>query len=63
VTDQTGRPVKIIQTPNPKNTHPIENRNFVADISSFKELTTWIPKIDFQTGITLLLKDLSHSSI
>ena len=63
VTDQTGRPVNIVQTPNPTHTHPIENRDFVADISSFKELTTWFPRIDFQTGITLLLKHLSHSSI
>ena len=63
VTDQTGRPVNIVHTPNPKHTHPIENRDFVADISSFKELTTWFPRIDFQTGITLLLKHLSLSSI
>ena len=63
VTEQTGRPVNIVQTPNPKHTHPIENRDFVADISSFNKLTTWFPKIDFQTGITLLLKHLSHSSM
>jgi len=42
---------KIVFAPFPKNTSPIEYRNFVANSSKFKKDTGWSAKIALREGI------------
>ena len=56
----TGSRVHIKHVPAPENISPIEYRNFIADITSFKNATGWKPEFVFETGIRELLKGLKN---
>ena len=45
------RRIEIRHVPEPKDIHPIEQRNFVGNPQLFSTLTGWCPHFDLQTGI------------
>ena len=51
-----GHKVDIVRVPWPKHLLQIERRNFVADTSRFRTATQWVPNIDIQSGLRLLLE-------
>lgn len=51
VAKHTGFTTKIVYKPWPKNTRPIEKRNFIAGSRSFTRDTGWRAKVNFTTGI------------
>lgn len=61
---KTGRCAKVVNIAPPDNLSPIESRNFVADISKFKQITSWSANISLRQGIDITLdfylKDLQN---
>lgn len=57
----TGRQVHIENAAWPENTDPIEFRNFVADISGFKNSSGWRPNIDLNEGVDRMIAHFSKS--
>lgn len=53
----TGQRVAITSRPWPKNANPIEFRNFVASIESFKRASGWRPRAGLREGVGLLIAD------
>ena len=47
----TGRRVKVLHVDPPANLLPIEQRDFVADISAFSAATGWKPQYDLHDGL------------
>lgn len=58
-TQATGHHVALASEPWPANTNPIEFRNFVASIDSFKSATGWKPAVGLREGIGLLIADMT----
>lgn len=56
VTKITGKKINIIFAPFPKDTSPIEHRNFIADSSNFKKDTNWSATISLREGIRKTIK-------
>ena len=56
----SGHKVGIVQVPWPENILQIEKRNYVADTSRFRAATSWMPEIDMQSGLRLLLESHQH---
>lgn len=52
----TGREVPVVSVEPPQGLSRIEERNFVADTSRFRSVTTWTPIIGLPEGIDLTLK-------
>jgi UDP-glucose 4-epimerase len=52
----TGNPVNVDYVPEPPHLHPIEKRNFIADISAFREKTLWSPATEFEKGLEETVK-------
>jgi nucleoside-diphosphate-sugar epimerase len=52
----TGRAVALDYVPEPLLLHPIERRNFIADISAFRENTQWFPATEFENGLGKTVK-------
>jgi UDP-glucose 4-epimerase len=52
-----GQPIDVILKSWPVGTDSIEFREFTADISKFIEATKWKPKVKFEDGIALLIKE------
>ncbi|MCF6176085.1 MAG: NAD-dependent epimerase/dehydratase family protein [Victivallaceae bacterium] len=57
----TGTIVNIKHIPAPENLSPIEYRNFIADISNFKNVSGWKPEFTFENGIKELLMETKLS--
>jgi len=55
----TGDRVAMTSRPWPENANPIEFRNFVASIDSFKRATGWQPAVGLRDGIGLLIADMT----
>jgi nucleoside-diphosphate-sugar epimerase len=47
----TGRRVEVLHTNPPASLLPIEQRDFIADISAFSAATGWKPRYDFRDGL------------
>lgn len=47
----SGKKVTVEHVPEPPLLHPIERRNFIADITSFRLNTGWTPETVFEKGI------------
>ena len=58
----TGRKVAVVSTPPPKGLSPIEDRNFVADISALRKATGWMPRTGLAEGIDITLKSMLGGS-
>ena len=54
-----GENIKIEYTDWPLDSEKIEIRNFTADISFFKKITSWSPKITFSKGVDNLITNFS----
>jgi UDP-glucose 4-epimerase len=54
----TGHRVPVISVAPPSTLSPIEERNFVADISTFHAVTGWSPRVSLTQGIDLTLASL-----
>ncbi len=55
-----GTAVNVRHVSAPENISPIEYRNFIADISAFREASDWRPEFAFEEGIKELLKGLEN---
>lgn len=51
----TGAKIELAHVPWASEVHPIEKRNFVADISRFQEATGWHPEVNIESGLKLLI--------
>ena len=51
----TGAKIELAHVPWDSEVHPIEKRNFIADISKFQEATGWHPEVNIKTGLKLLI--------
>ncbi|MBW8001956.1 MAG: NAD-dependent epimerase/dehydratase family protein [Planctomycetes bacterium] len=58
VTSRTGRAVSVKHIEPPKPQSPIEDRNFVADITKFSQSTGWQPGHSLAEGIDKTLKSI-----
>jgi nucleoside-diphosphate-sugar epimerase len=54
----TGQRVVMVARPWPEDANPIELRNFVASVESFKRVSGWQPRISLREGIGLLIEDM-----
>lgn len=50
-----GNKVKLAHIPWDNKFHPIEKRNFIADISKFRDATGWYPEVNIKCGLQLLI--------
>ena len=57
----TGKRVHIENAPWPDSADPIEFRNFVADITSFKNSTSWHPIIGLTQGVDWMIENFSKN--
>lgn len=57
----TGQRVAIMSRPWPEDVNPIELRNFVASVESFKHASGWRPRVDLREGVGLLIAELRRS--
>lgn len=53
--NMAGARIKLAHVPWDKELHPIEKRNFIADISKFREATGWHPDVNIKSGLKLLI--------
>jgi nucleoside-diphosphate-sugar epimerase len=59
----TGNQVRIKNVSWPEGVDPIELRNFVADISTFKKCSGWGPTVDLEEGVSRMINHFSkHTS-
>jgi nucleoside-diphosphate-sugar epimerase len=61
VRERKGVAVSVEHVTPPSNLSAIENRNFVADTSGFKQATGWEPQYSLKKGIDLTLEKYSSS--
>ena len=52
----SGYKVSVNSVPWPDGSSPIEQRNFVADISAFSTATGWRPKVSLEQGVEMLFE-------
>lgn len=59
----TGKRVHIENSPWPEGADPIEFRNFVADVASFQNSTSWRPITSLHEGIDRLIVDTLNGAM
>lgn len=59
VTLKTGKRVLVENIDPPPNLSPIEERNFVADTTAFKEAAGWVPQYSLEKGVDMTLENFS----
>ena len=52
----TNRKINILRKEWPEGINKIEKRNFIGDISKYKELTGWEPKVFLEEGINKMIE-------
>ena len=52
---RSGRAAAIRETPWPADAHPIEGRNFIANIDRIRQALLWTPRVAIADGITRLV--------
>lgn len=58
-----GAKIKLAHVPWDNELHPIEKRNFIADISKFQETTGWYPEVNIKSGLKLLIDSIINDRI
>ena len=56
--EKTNKSVEVISIDPPALLSPIENRNFIADISKLKKMSTWEPLVGIDSGITETIRSM-----
>ena len=56
----TGAKVELAHVPWASDIHPIEKRNFIADISKFREATGWHPEVNIKSGLKILINSYNE---
>lgn len=59
----TGRNVPVVNVEPPAGLSPVEDRNFVADISQMFDATGWSPQVSLAEGISLTLMAFREAGI
>ena len=58
VAQKTGVRVKVDSIQPPNGLSPIETRNFIADSTSFSNITGWLPKYSLSKGISQTIESI-----